>query len=331
MRGRRARPVAAEIVSDRSGAAGHIATAVMAGFGIILGASTSYLGGAGQQAAASAETPRVMLREGGKSAAPPTARADIVDHILSGGAPERFAPPALPPGPPRIIIIFDDMGLDRAAFEAVMRLPGPLTLSFLPYGKDVQSMADRARLRGDTVLLHLPMEPAGREDPGPHALKAGMPAIALLSELEWNLDRFRGFVGVNNHMGSKFTQDEAAMKTVLSVLDARGLFFLDSLTTSESIARKAGEAVGAEIFSRDVFLDPEAGKETVIEQLRLVERIAVETGFAVAICHPRPDTLEVIGPWLTSAPARGFQLDTVASLAALQKTWEEPAKVALRE
>ncbi len=251
----------------------------------------------------------------------PALQADTValhrwaDLLAADAAPSPVA------GGPRIIVIFDDMGLDRAVFESVMRLPGPLTLSFLPYGKDPQPMVDAARARGDAVLLHLPMEPAGAADPGPHALKETMSASALLGALEWNLGRIHGYIGVNNHMGSKLTRDEAAMKTILSVINERGLFFVDSLTTGKSMARAAGEGVGARVYARDVFLDPNAGKETVIRQLEQVERIAVETGYAVAICHPHPDTIEVIGPWLTSAPARGFKLDTVASLGALEGAW----------
>lgn len=325
----------AEIVGNRDGRAGLISTLVMAFVGVALGATISYLGGRGEFAAASAPalTPTVSpeRREPADAGDFTNQRSRIVELILSGGAPERFAAPAAVAGKPRIIIIFDDMGLDRRAFQSVMRLPGPLTLSFLPYAKTPQPMVDEARKRGDAVMLHLPMEPNGDSDPGPHALKEKMSATALLGALEWNLGRIHGYIGVNNHMGSKFTRDEAAMKTVLSVIKERGLFFLDSLTTSKSVAREAGESIGAEVFARDVFLDPNAGRDTVRAQLAQVERIAVETGYAVAICHPHPDTLAVIGPWLTSAPSRGFQLDTVASLERLEGAWKAPDQVALRE
>lgn len=320
-----------EIVSNRSGRAGIVATFAFAVIGTALGATIAYLSGRGDFAAAYAPESAAseVLSIPMESAL--AERARIVDLILSGGAPERLAAPAAISGRPRIIIIFDDMGLDRGAFEEVMRLPGPLTLSFLPYGNDLQPLVDRARARGDAVMLHLPMQPAGAADPGPHSLRGDMTGSRLLTELEWNLGRIHGYIGVNNHMGSMFTRDEAKMKTVLSVIGERGLFFLDSLTTSGSVARAAGAAVAAEVYSRDVFLDPNAGRETVIAQLEQVERIAVETGFAVAICHPRPDTLAVIGPWLTSAPERGFQLDTVAALHALEDAWKAPKQVAFRE
>ncbi len=312
--------------------AGSVASFAMAAMGVVIGASFSYLSDRGADVEAAAYYAGAMsLRDGPhEDEGPFAARARIVERAISNGLPERLPAPSIVEGSPRIIVIFDDMGIERGPYEAIMRLPGPVTFSFLPYANDIQPLADRALKRGDAVLLHLPMEPAGEADPGPHSLKLGMSATALLSELDWNLGRVKGYIGVNNHMGSRFTRDEAAMKTILSVLDERGLFFIDSLTTSKSVAADAGRAIGAKVYARDVFLDPEADQETVARQLALVERIAVETGFAVAICHPRPNTLAVIGPWLTSAPTRGFRLDTVASLPLIEDAWRRREQLAAR-
>jgi hypothetical protein len=159
-----------------------------------------------------------------------------------------------------------------------------------------------------------------------------MTAPEFLATLERNLASFEGYVGVNNHMGSKLTQDAAAMQTTLAVLKGRGLFFLDSLTTGKSVAADAGAAVGATVYARDVFVDAGAGAKAIAAQLALVERIAGETGFAVAIAHPRAETLDLLGPWLTSAPSRGFELATVAALANLRSDWSSAAaRLALRE
>ena len=211
------------------------------------------------------------------------------------------------------------MGPDKIAFENVMALPGPVTFSFLPYADKVQPLVDRARARGDAVMLHMPMQPVGNADPGPYSLKPGMSGTELLTAITWNLNRFDGYTGVNNHMGSAFTADAAGMKTVLSVLKKEGLFFLDSLTTSKSVVTKTGRKVGATVFTRDVFLDPDLDRKTIYKQLALVEQIARETGYAVAICHPRADTIDILGPWLTSAPARGFELATVQTLAQIDE------------
>jgi hypothetical protein len=265
--------------------------------------------------------------------APAFAGRDIlIARALSMDPPERLAVAASAARRPKIILVFDDMGPDAAALDRVLALPGPLTLSFLPYAPQVAAAAARARAAGAAVMLHLPMEPSGAADPGPGALAGGMTAPEFLATLERNLASFEGYVGVNNHMGSKLTQDAAAMQTTLAVLKGRGLFFLDSLTTGKSVAADAGAAVGATVYARDVFVDAGAGAKAIAAQLALVERIAGETGFAVAIAHPRAETLDLLGPWLTSAPSRGFELATVAALANLRSDWSSAAaRLALRE
>jgi uncharacterized protein len=284
--------------------AGLLAGAAMTG--LTGAASTSH---AGSYAAALdlRDAPLIAPDAGGRD------RGHVIEALISAGAPERLDFRPQRPSP-RVIIIFDDVGPDRRAFDRLMTLPGPLTISFLPYAKDVQQLADRAIAEGHDILLHLPMEPAGGADPGPGALKTSMAPAELFSALGENLARFEGYAGVNNHMGSKLTRDEQAMKRILAYLDNRGLYFLDSLTTGESKARIAGEAVGAEVIVRDVFLDAEPGEEAVRRQLALAESIAAQTGYVIAIAHPREETLAVIGPWLTSAPARGFRLDTLTAM-----------------
>lgn len=288
--------------------------------GTIAGTAGALLTGKAGEASASHAT-QLDLREAPIAGSFGT-RSKVIAALADINAGERLSPPVVSfaPAPPaagaapKLIIIIDDLGLDQSAFDEIMAMPGPVTLSFLPYGRHLQDSVDRAQARGDDVLLHLPMEPSGHADSGPHSLKAGMNSDALFDALEWNLSRFTGYIGVNNHMGSKFTRDEQGMKRVLAYLDQRHLFFIDSLTTGASVALDAGASVGADVLVRDVFLDAEPGEEFVMRQLKLAEKIAVETGYAIVICHPRRATLDKIGPWLTTAPSRGFELATVSTL-----------------
>ncbi len=311
-----------------AGGAGVIASVVIALIGVMIGAISAYVSELGAVASATKISAlNAPIRDDPLFDLAYHKREEIVRRVLASAdwaSPglERLAPPQMTPGKPKpkIIIIFDDMGIDKRAFENTLALPGPLTLSFLPYANDVDLLAAAARKAGRTVMLHLPMEPEGEADPGPVALTSKMTGVAFLDALIWNLDRFDGYVAVNNHMGSKLTADEAAMKTVLAYLKQEGVFFLDSVTTGDTKVRSAAARVGAEVFSRDVFLDAEAGdKPAIRKQLRLVERIARETGYAVAICHPRKETLEVLGPWLTSAPERGFELASVTVLETIRR------------
>ena len=307
----------------QAGNAGLIASFVIAISGAVLGAGAAYLGEFGVSAAASAPAPatepvRAVIEQ-------VVRREEIVRRVIERFPLERFAAPetVLPedvhtaPAPrPRIAIIIDDMGLDPDAASTALSLPGPVSYSILPYAADIEWLALRAARGEGDVMLHLPMEPANRHDnPGPDALRGNMSRKNFLRALEWNLSRFDGYVGVNNHMGSKLTADSAAMKEVLAKLMVRGVYFLDSKTTGASVARQAGAQLGMAVLARDVFLDPTPGdKEEVRRQLRLAEQIAVETGYAIAIGHPRPETLSVLGPWLATAEARGFDLTTPSEI-----------------
>lgn len=330
----------AQIIGQKAGRAGLIASIAMALVGVFLGAGASYLTGQNNEASARhagfrdlgaardravlmSDTPIAAgrLREGRsfQGFLPDSQARDlIVEQVLSTlkseGEEVDLKSNKQLISQPRVVIVFDDMGLDRRVFDDVMDLPGPLTLSFLPYGKNVQEMADDAAEHGYGVMLHLPMEPVGAADPGPHALNVGASAKFLNSELGWNLNRFSGFTGVNNHMGSKFTTNREGMAVVLNMLEARDLYFLDSMTTAQSVGQEMAHQTGTRLVRRDVFLDPEAGKETVYRQLQQVEEIALRTGYVIAIAHPHQDTLNVIGPWLTSALLRGFELVTLDEL-----------------
>lgn len=315
------------MLRDRAGGVSLAASVVMAAAGLTLGGAASYLLGRGESGFEAARIPHAPVASTDEAFA---GRAGLVAALIAGAAPERLAPPEAKPARPRIIIVFDDIGLSAAAFDEIMTMPGPVTFSFLPYGPDIGPLAARARARGDGIMLHLPMEPTGKADPGPQSLRTDMTASELLAALDWNLGRLENYDAVNNHMGSRLTRDEAVMKTVLSVLAERDVFFLDSLTTGGSVAEKAGRAVGARVYTRDVFLDSVRDKNAIRRQLALVESIAFETGFAIAICHPRRETLDVLGPWLTTAPARGLQLDTVAALPALESAWRARTIAAAR-
>lgn len=306
----------------RAGNAGLIASFVTAMVAIGLGALSAYVSEIGVSASASRE---VKLTNGPILDAPKALRDRIVQRVRKQTPLERLEVPAYLPEahaqPPRIIIIIDDMGLDPAMSLSAIRLPGPLTFSFLPYAENTKDLVKFAKAVDGEIMLHLPMQPLGSADPGPMALTTGMSGAEFLNVLEWNLNSFDGYTGVNNHMGSRLTRDPAAMKTILAYLRERDLFFLDSVTTGSSVVRDAGAQVGIDVLSRDVFLDAEVNnREAVRRQLDLVERIALETGYAVAIGHPREDTLAVLGPWLASVQARGFELVTASSLLE-----EEPA------
>ena len=211
-------------------------------------------------------------------------------------------------GRPRIAIVIDDMGIDKERSARVIALPSPLTLSFLTYATELKRQTGAARAAGHELLLHIPMEPKGRNvDPGPNVLLGTLPAEELRRRLDWGFDRFGSYVGVNNHMGSKFTRDRAAMTVVMEEVKRRGLLFLDSRTASGTVGSALARRMGVPFADRNVFLDNQNDPAEVRARLAEVEALARRKGTAIAIGHPREATLEVLGRWLEEARRRGIQ------------------------
>jgi hypothetical protein len=191
--------------------------------------------------------------------------------------------------------VIDDVGNDAGLAERLLLLPVPLTLAVLPrlpHSRDYGGAA----ARGKEVLLHLPMEPEGYPavDPGPGALLTGMGSSALLAALAENLDGVPGAIGVNNHMGSRFTARETGMETLLAALGARGLFFLDSRTTAATVAVAVATRVGTPVISRDIFLDGDEDPGLISRRWRDAVRLAETRGHAVVIGHLRPATVAFV-------------------------------------
>jgi polysaccharide deacetylase 2 family uncharacterized protein YibQ len=219
---------------------------------------------------------------------------------------------------PMIAIVLDDAGLNQRLTSRAVALDAPLTIAFMSYADHLQSQVATARAAGHEILLHLPMEAMDlEENTGPNALLTGLPDAELERRIAWNLERFDGYVGVNNHMGSRFTADRAAMDRLMRRLAERGLMFLDSRTTPRTTADDSARAAGIPVLSRDVFLDNAPGKAAVLQQLAAAEEIARATGAAIAIGHPHTWTLSALEAWLPEAEKRGI---TVVPLTAILRT-----------
>ncbi len=233
----------------------------------------------------------------------------------------RFA--ALAPetgGRPMIALVIDDMGVDRKRSARVIGFKGPLTLSFLAYADDLGTQTAAAAAAGHELLVHLSMEPSSTTlDPGPHVLMSGLGADELRRRLRWGLSCFQAYVGVNNHMGSRFTADAAGMTVVMEELKRRGLLFLDSRTTSRTVAAALARRAGVPFVERNIFLDHVNDVATVRGRLAELERLARRTGFAVAIGHPRAATLTARSAWLEEVEGRGFVLVPLTAVVDLAR------------
>lgn len=230
---------------------------------------------------------------------------------------QQFAVPANPAtGVPRVVIVIDDMGVDRKRSDRVVALPGPLTLAWLPYARDLPAQTVSARTVGHELIVHMPMEPTGRDDPGPGALLTRLDNETLRQRLATNLSAFDGFVGINNHMGSRFTADPSGMAVVFAELASRGLLFLDSRTTADTKAGPMAAHYQVPMLSRDVFLDHQMTATAVAASLAKVEEIARRKGVAIAIGHPHDVTTDALRQWLPTLAAKGIQLVPLTAVMA---------------
>jgi polysaccharide deacetylase 2 family uncharacterized protein YibQ len=223
---------------------------------------------------------------------------------------QRFAvtPPAID-GRAMVAIVLDDLGLDRKRTERAIHLPGPLTLSFMTYAEELPRQTAMAHEAGHELLLHVPMQPLDAHlDSGPNSLQTDLNRDEVLRRLRWGLDRFSGYVGINNHMGSRFTSDAIGMTPVIEELHARGLLFLDSRTTGMTVGEALARKRGVPAVARNVFLDDEIAAPAIAARLADLEQVARRKGAAVAIGHAHDATLAALAAWLPTLAAKQLVL-----------------------
>jgi polysaccharide deacetylase 2 family uncharacterized protein YibQ len=218
-------------------------------------------------------------------------------------------------GRPMIAIVMDDLGIDQRRSRRVIALPGPLTLAFIPYGRNLRTLSAAGRKAGHELLVHVNMEPTDRGiDAGPHALLTGLKMDEIRSRLNWALSRFEGFIGISNHMGSRFTEWPDGVEVVLQELRGRGLMFLDSVTSQKSVGAALARAHGMAYASRDVFLDNDRTASKITLRLAETERLARRRGYAIAIGHPHDATLQALKTWIPAVQKRGFVLVPLSAI-----------------
>lgn len=218
------------------------------------------------------------------------------------------------PGMPMIAIIMDDLGLNHAGTMRTLALPAPITASFLPYADSLARQTRQAHQRGHELMLHMPMEPIGLQNPGPGALYVGMSEQELTKRLTLALNSFNGMIGLNNHMGSRATADAATMKSVMHTLKRYGLAFVDSVTNGNSAGLGMARELGVPVVARDVFLDHDPSPLAIRMQLAMLEKVARRQGYAVAIGHPYGQTLAELEAWLPTLTQKGLQQVPVSVL-----------------
>ncbi len=210
----------------------------------------------------------------------------------------------------KVAIIIDDMGNSLEAIEEVTRLGQAITVAILPYSRLAHETATIARQNNLEVILHLPLESLYNYYDNNHTqgiIHSGMDADEIIRAVEESVGQVPYIDGVNTHMGSKITSDPVLIRIVLEQLKNRGLYFIDSRTTAESVAFDEAQRMGIPSAFRNVFLDSEIEEGFIRSQLIRLFRHAQQNGSAVGICHPSPETLKVLRENLHLVERYGLQ------------------------
>jgi len=234
---------------------------------------------------------------------------------------------------PRIAIIIDDLGYEKAAGERAISLPGPIACAILPETPRATYLAEAAHAGGKEVLLHLPLQAErDREAAEPGSLLLDMSREQFGNAFVGSIESIPYAIGVNSHRGSLLTRHPGHMTWLMDEIQQHGeLFFIDSYTTASSVALSVALESGVPAMKRDVFLDPDTTPGTVEREFARLKKLARQQGFAVGIGHPYPTTLEYLEKVLPNLQDDGYDLVSISQLVALRNQPATPAARASAE
>ena len=211
--------------------------------------------------------------------------------LVSAPLQAETTPPA-----PVVALIIDDLGQRLNDSRRVAALPGPVACAFLPGLPHARRGAEKCHARGKEVMLHQPLQAAAGNNLGPGGVTIDMERDGVVDTVKANLASTPHVSGMNSHMGSLLTRHPGHMLWVMQALHQFDdtAFFIDSLTTAQSVARQIAAETGVAHGRRDVFLDPEPDTEIIEAEFRRWLTLARKNGVAIAIAHPYPETLDFL-------------------------------------
>lgn len=254
----------------------------------------------------------------------PVFRLTLIRRVPAIPAPPAPKPPAIPTPPevkpspvtprPKLAIVLDDWGYNTKNLDALLQLDMPLTVSVLPDLPYSILIAQKAKERGFEVILHMPMEPKAKMRLELTTLRTDMSEKEIQAGFSKALQTVPGAAGVNNHEGSKATEDRRFMRVVFGELKKNNMFFLDSLVTNYSACERVARETGVRFVKRSVFLDNESDPAYIKKQLEKAIALAIKNGGAVAIGHDRPNTIAVLKEMIPVIESKSIEMVYVSNL-----------------
>lgn len=214
---------------------------------------------------------------------------------------------------PQIAIIIDDLGYQRAQSAALLAIGEPLSYAVIPNTPYARTIATDVVGAGQELMLHVPMQTISARK-WEQGLTEDMSAETFNEHVSDMLNDYPFAKGINNHGGSLLTQNSEKMQWLMHSLKSKGLFFVDSRTTSASVAREVATQSDVLSASRDVFLDNDKDSQAIAKRFEQVKRLAKRNGHAIAIGHPYPQTITFLAENLPDVASQGFELVFISEL-----------------
>jgi len=202
----------------------------------------------------------------------------------------------------RLSIVMDDFGYRPHDENQVLSMPTAVTITVLPNAPYAEEMARKAHAQGREVMIHLPMAPLSKQPLERDTLFPNMSQDEIARIVRDAVNKVPYADGVNNHMGSAMTSSLIGMQNVMQVLSHYPFFFLDSMTIGNSQSSRAAAGTGVKVIKRNVFLDDTANEDDIRQQFNRAIALARRNGYAIAIGHPRPNTVKVLQQMLAALP-----------------------------
>lgn len=237
----------------------------------------------------------------------PTVSGDLKPFNVYAGEADRAKAAKMPV----VAIVIGGLGVGAAkTTDAIMKLPGAVTLAFTPYGSDPGKLAERARAQRHEIFLQIPMEPYDfpDNDPGPQTLLTSLTPDQNTDRLYWHLSRMQGYAGLTNFMGARFIATDAAMQPIIREASKRGLGFFDDGSSPRSIAPQAAGSLAVPFGKGDIALDAVPTPTEIDRALNKLESTARERGVAIGTASALPVSIERIGAWIKTLSDRGILL-----------------------
>ena len=203
-----------------------------------------------------------------------------------------FTPNSSVKGRAKLVLIIDDVATFEHA-SMVKSIGLKITPSIFPATKTHPDTPNIARTF-EFYMIHLPMQAKHFDSPEIGTLTINESFESMLEKIKKIRRDFPRAKYTNNHTGSRFTSDYDAMDKAYRALIEQGFVFVDSKTIAQTAVARAAKKYNQPYISRDIFLDDDPSASAVRRELIAAVNLAKKRGYAIAIGHPKKNTIAVI-------------------------------------